>query len=41
LKDLIETAHIFLKLLERFCSNRSIVVQKRTVSRKHKPRSEY
>ncbi|XP_069688768.1 protein timeless homolog [Periplaneta americana] len=36
LKDLIETAHIFLKLLEHFCSNRSIVVQKRRVVRKRK-----
>jgi len=42
LKDLIETAHMFLKLLEHFCSNRNIVVQKRTVSRRQKKiRSEY
>ncbi|KDR17447.1 Timeless-like protein, partial [Zootermopsis nevadensis] len=39
LKDLIETAHIFLKLLEHFSSNRSIVVQKRTVSRKYKKKT--
>ncbi|PNF20164.1 hypothetical protein B7P43_G00605, partial [Cryptotermes secundus] len=36
LKDLIETAHIFMKLLEHFCTNRSIVVQRHTVSRKRK-----
>jgi hypothetical protein len=41
LKDLIETAHIFLKLLEHFCSNRSIVVQTHTVSRKRKTKSKY
>jgi hypothetical protein len=41
LKDLIETAHILLKLLEHFCSNRSIVVQTHTVSRKRKTKSKY
>lgn len=41
MKDLIETAHVFMKSLEHFCTNRSIVVQKRTVSRKQKTKSKY
>ncbi|KAJ9574818.1 hypothetical protein L9F63_008017, partial [Diploptera punctata] len=39
LKDLIETAHVFLKLLEQFCSKRSIVVQRRKAVRKKKTKT--
>ncbi|PSN29072.1 Protein timeless, partial [Blattella germanica] len=36
LKDLLETAHVFLKMLEQFSSKRNIVVQKRHTARKRK-----
>ena len=37
LKDLVETNHIFLKLLEQFCnSNRHVIVQKKTRSGRRK-----
>nr|CAD7457158.1 unnamed protein product [Timema tahoe] len=36
LKDLMETAHIFLKLLEQFCSRSHLVVQKPAARRKKK-----
>ncbi|XP_053311647.1 protein timeless homolog [Spea bombifrons] len=37
LKDLVETAHLFLKMLERFCKGkRTVVVQNRKIKRKKK-----
>ncbi|XP_053153417.1 protein timeless homolog [Hemicordylus capensis] len=38
LKDLVETAHLFLKMLERFCKGRNnLVVQSKKFKRKKKP----
>ncbi|XP_027764170.1 protein timeless homolog isoform X2 [Empidonax traillii] len=40
LRDLVETAHLFLRMLERFCRGRaSLVVQSKRVRRKKKPRA--
>ncbi|KAM9321194.1 protein timeless homolog [Gastrophryne carolinensis] len=40
LKDLVETTHLFLRMLERFCKGkRSIMVQNRRVKRKKKKKS--
>ncbi|XP_009951328.1 PREDICTED: protein timeless homolog, partial [Leptosomus discolor] len=40
LRDLVETAHLFLRMLERFCRGRtSLVVQNKRVRRKKKPRA--
>ncbi|XP_053230673.1 protein timeless homolog isoform X2 [Podarcis raffonei] len=38
LKDLVETTHLFVKMLERFCKGRSnLVVQSKKIKRKKKP----
>ncbi|XP_035169227.1 protein timeless homolog, partial [Oxyura jamaicensis] len=40
LRDLVETAHLFLRMLERFCRGRTgLVVQSKRVRRKKKPRA--
>ncbi|XP_033927438.1 protein timeless homolog isoform X1 [Melopsittacus undulatus] len=40
LRDLVETSHLFLRLLERFCRGRtSLVVQSKRVRRKKRPRA--
>ncbi|KAM6325892.1 protein timeless homolog isoform 3-T4 [Alca torda] len=40
LRDLVETAHLFLRMLERFCRGRAgLVVQSKRVRRKKKPRA--
>ncbi|XP_060128020.1 protein timeless homolog [Zootoca vivipara] len=40
LKDLVETTHLFLKMLERFCKGRNnLVVQSKKIKRKKKPAS--
>ncbi|KAM9514583.1 protein timeless homolog isoform 2-T2 [Guaruba guarouba] len=40
LRDLVETAHLFLRMLERFCRGRSsLVVQSKRVRRKKQPRA--
>ncbi|KAE8626528.1 hypothetical protein XENTR_v10006654 [Xenopus tropicalis] len=40
LKDLVETTHLFLKMLEKFCKGKqTVVVQKRRVKRKKKKSS--
>ncbi|CAH1404037.1 unnamed protein product [Nezara viridula] len=36
--DLLETIHIFLKLLSNFCQNKKIIVQKQLTSRRKKPK---
>uniref|UniRef100_A0A8C5M708 Timeless circadian regulator n=1 Tax=Leptobrachium leishanense TaxID=445787 RepID=A0A8C5M708_9ANUR len=39
LKDLVETTHLFLKMLEKFCKTRgTVVVQKRRVKKKKRPK---
>ncbi|XP_063215058.1 protein timeless homolog isoform X1 [Chroicocephalus ridibundus] len=40
LRDLVETAHLFLRMLERFCRGRAgLVVQSKRVRRRKKPRA--
>ncbi|KAM9617077.1 protein timeless homolog isoform 5-T5 [Morphnus guianensis] len=40
LRDLVETAHLFLRMLEHFCRGRtSLVVQSKRVQRRKKPRT--
>lgn len=40
LRDLVETAHLFLQMLERFCRGRSgLMVQSKRVRRRKKPRA--
>ncbi|XP_061471174.1 protein timeless homolog isoform X2 [Rhineura floridana] len=40
LKDLVETAHLFLKMLERFCKGRNnLVVQSKKFKRRKKPQA--
>ncbi|KAJ7317842.1 hypothetical protein JRQ81_004004, partial [Phrynocephalus forsythii] len=40
LKDLVETAHLFLKMLERFCKGRNnLVVQSKKVKKRKKPQA--
>ncbi|XP_068266009.1 protein timeless homolog isoform X3 [Nyctibius grandis] len=40
LRDLVETAHLFLRMLERFCCGRAgLVVQSKRVRRRKKPRA--
>lgn len=36
LKDLLETVHLFLKMLEHFCNKHSLVVQKKIQSKRNK-----
>ncbi|XP_039603256.1 protein timeless homolog isoform X1 [Polypterus senegalus] len=41
LKDLVETTHIFVRMLERYCKGRSnLIVQKKKVKHKKKPKSQ-
>ncbi|XP_054833022.1 protein timeless homolog isoform X2 [Eublepharis macularius] len=40
IKDLVETTHLFLKMLERFCKGRNnVIVQSKKIKRKKKPQA--
>lgn len=41
LVDLMETVHLFLKMLEHFCKKTGLVVQKKVRKKKSKPKSKF